>query len=172
MADSLGYEIIREAVPKTLAQKAAETLLKQPKYSREKYDAFEIPLVCSEVKKEFVSKTDQTALRKFLHPKPIPPEPDHMFAGVFRETEADPTRLKTAEKGEIYATIALTRLSPENGWYTFYVGTRANQSKPNSSSSTAALSLDVGDAVVWRGDLIYFHAPGGGGMFQTIVYKR
>lgn len=66
--------------------------------------------------------------------------------------------MKTAEKGEIYATVALTQLSAKNNWYTFYKGSKVNQPIP---SETAALSLDVGDAVVWRGDLIYFHSPGG-----------
>lgn len=115
--------------------------------------------------------TDKSALTKLFHQKPVPSQPDHIFVGIFRETEADPKKLKTAEKGEIYATIALTPLSPTNGWYNFYEGSRARRPILAGNNSIATLSLDVGDAVVWRGDLIYFHSPGGGGMFQTIVYK-
>ncbi|GFF96249.1 hypothetical protein IFM53868_08442 [Aspergillus udagawae] len=148
MANTLGYEVIPQAIPKDLAQKAANALLKQPKLAREKYDAFEIPPICLAIRDEFIKNTDKNALVRIFHPKPVPSQPDHIFAGIFRETEADPKKLKTAEKGEIYATIALTPLSSLNGWYTFYEGSRANQSVPDDSTPTAALSLEVGDVVV------------------------
>ncbi|KAE8371115.1 hypothetical protein BDV26DRAFT_303177 [Aspergillus bertholletiae] len=171
MTGNLDYEIIRGAIPKVLAQRTADALQKQPKHPREKYDAFEIPPVCSEVRDTFLNNAEKQVLSRLCHPKPVPLQPDHIFAGIFRETVADPKKLKTAEKGEIYVTIALTPLSPANGWYTFYRGARANQSAPTSETPKDALNLDIGDAVVWRGDLIYIHSSGGGGMFQTIVYQ-
>jgi hypothetical protein len=54
MTNTLGYEVIPQAIPKDLAQKAANALLKQPKRAREKYDAFEIPPVCLAVRDEFI----------------------------------------------------------------------------------------------------------------------
>lgn len=170
MTESLGYEVISGAIPKELALKAVEILAKQPRHHREKYDAYEIPPICAEIRDEFVKNTDKNALAKLFHPNPVPSQPDHIFIGIFRETKPDPKKLKTAERGEIYATIALTPLSPDNGWYNFYEGSRA--SKPLAHDNPiATLNLDIGDAIVWRGDLIYFHSPGGGGMFQTIAYK-
>lgn len=187
MTSSLGYEVIPKAISESLAFEAARTLPNQPKHQREKYDAVEIPAICHKITDEFVNvverdpstladtdirqNTDKSALTRLFHPNPVPSQPDHIFVGVFRETEADPKKLKTAERGEIYATIALTPLSSTNGWYTFYEGSRANNPIPAGDRSTATVNLDVGDAVVWRGDLIYFHSSGGGGIFQTIVYK-
>jgi hypothetical protein len=113
---------------------------------------------------------DKNALTNLFHPRPVPPAPDHIFAGIFRETRADPRKFKTAEKGEVYVTIALTDLSPDNGWYVFFEGSRANHPVVDGYK-TGVLSLKAGDAVVWRGDLVYFHSPGGGGMFETLAYK-
>lgn len=168
MTDSLGYDVIRKAIPKELAQRATKALLTQPKHSKEKYDAFEMPPVCGEVTAEFINKIEKTALERISQPKA---KHDHVFAGQFRETAVQPQKTYTAFKDEIYATIALTPLSPETGWYIFYEGTRANEKEPKDNTRKAALSLDIGDVVVWRGDLLYFHSAGGGGMFQTIAYK-
>ncbi|KAL2786386.1 hypothetical protein BJX66DRAFT_32486 [Aspergillus keveii] len=172
MSNSPGYEIIRAAIPKALAQSAAEALLAQPKHSREKYDAIELPPVCSEITTEFVNNTQISVMAKLASPKAVHPQPDHVFAGMFRKTAANPKNLKTAEKGEIYATVALTPLSSGTGWYTFYEGSRANIWEIGDKTPATALSLEVGDVMVWRGDLIYCHSSGGGGMFQTIVYKE
>lgn len=90
-----------------------------------------------------------------------------MFVGVFRETKPEPTKLKTARKGDVYVTIALTDLSPDNGWYTFYEG---SHTRTTPLSELAAISMKAGDAMVWRDDLVYFQSAKGGGMFVTLVY--
>lgn len=96
---------------------------------------------------------------------------NHVFAGKFRETRANPSLPKrTAARDEIYVTIALTDLSPDNGWYIFYEGSRADHPIPDENR-TVQMRLEAGDAVIWRGDLVYTHPTGGGGMFQTLVYK-
>jgi hypothetical protein len=96
---------------------------------------------------------------------------DHVFAGIFRETgNSTQQHKKTGASNEIYVTVALTALSPDNGWYVFFEGSRANCPIPDEKK-TKEMMLDTGDAVIWRGDLVYLHPPGGGGMFQTIVYK-
>ncbi|KAL4958857.1 uncharacterized protein BDV14DRAFT_23743 [Aspergillus stella-maris] len=171
MTNHPGYEVIRKAIPKDLAQRATKALLARPKLSKEKYDAFEMPPICDEIIAEFLNKFDKSAIERVSHPKVVQPKHDHVFAGLFRETLVKPDTTYTAFKDEIYATIALTPLSPGNGWYIFYEGTRANISEVNVDTKKATLSLDIGDVVVWRGDLLYFHTTGGGGMFQTIAYK-
>lgn len=174
MASSLGYEVIRNAVPSDLAKKSADALSKQPLHRREKYDAYEIlPVECYHIRDKFLDDADKSALTELLKPKPVPSKPDHIFVGTFRETEADPNMLKTAEDSEVYVTIALTDLSPNNGWYTFYASSRKNQPMTSLTTlKTVTLDLKAGDAVIWRGDLIYFHSPGGGGVFETLVYKK
>ncbi|KAM5434083.1 hypothetical protein McanCB21832_004128 [Microsporum canis] len=157
MASTLGFEVIRNAVPSDLVKKGADALPKQTQHRREKYDAYE-------------KDADKVALIELLKPKPIPLKPNYIFAGIFRETDADPSKLKTAEEGEVYVTIALTNLNSNNGWYTFYAGSRKNE--PMTCSHPVALDLRAGDAVIWRGDLIYFHSPGGGGAFETLVYNK
>jgi hypothetical protein len=127
--------------------------------------------------------------------------------GKFRETKFDPNKFRSAQKGDIYVTIALTPLSSSNGWFVLYEGSR-NQShqksnipttketqeegsqpskqaqEPNTPTPKEApkqnspplrpvdLKLDAGDAVVWRGDVVYIDPPGGGGMFETLTYRR
>ncbi|KAM5485863.1 hypothetical protein McanCB56680_001551 [Microsporum canis] len=163
MASTLGFEVIRNAVPSDLVKKGADALPKQTQHRREKYDAYEVPYECHK-------DADKVALIELLKPKPIPLKPNYIFAGIFRETDADPSKLKTAEEGEVYVTIALTNLNSNNGWYTFYAGSRKNE--PMTCSHPVALDLRAGDAVIWRGDLIYFHSPGGGGAFETLVYNK
>ncbi|GBF61957.1 hypothetical protein TMEN_4478 [Trichophyton mentagrophytes] len=170
MAGSPGFEVVRNAVPNDLVEKGADALPKQTKHRREKYDAYEVPYECYQIRDKFISDADKSALIEFLKPKPIPSAPDYIFAGIFRETEADPSKLKTAEDREIYVTIALTNLNSSNGWYTFYAGSRKNE--PMISLNPVALDLRAGDAVIWRGDLVYFHSPGGGGTFETLVYRK
>ncbi|EQL29685.1 hypothetical protein BDFG_07738 [Blastomyces dermatitidis ATCC 26199] len=172
MAPSLGYEIIRNAVPVELVEKVANAL-QAPKHRREKYDAYEVPPPCYEIRDKFLKDADKSALVKFFEPQPVPPHLDHIFVGIFRETEPNPEQLKTANENEIYVTIALTNLNSKSGWYTFYEGSRTSQAMTSLASwSTVSLDLKPGDAVIWRGDLLYLHSAGGGGVFQTLVYKK
>jgi hypothetical protein len=101
--------------------------------------------------------------------------------GKFLVTEFDPKKFRSAQKGDIYITIALTHLSPSNGWFVLYEGSRNQEQKPNKPTTIETeeqpplkpveLQLSAGDAVAWRGDLIYIFPPGGGGMFETLTYR-
>lgn len=107
-------------------------------------------------------------LRPLFPPNAIPDEPSSINLGIFHQTQADPSRLKTANDKEVYITIAVTDLGPENGWFTFYEG--SHQRKP-PFGNPVCLDLKAGDAVAWSGRIVYSHTSGGGGIFITLVYS-
>jgi ectoine hydroxylase-related dioxygenase (phytanoyl-CoA dioxygenase family) len=90
--------------------------------------------------------------------------------GQFHETDADQTKPKTGRKGDIYVTIALTELNPENGWFILLQGSHTQPPSSVVSLPRISLNLNPGDVVIWLGDLAYLHAPGGGGIFEPLVY--
>ncbi|KAJ5974756.1 hypothetical protein N7481_008463 [Penicillium waksmanii] len=89
----------------------------------------------------------------------IPPEPSSVNLGVFHQSQADPSRLKTANDKEVYVTIAVTDLGEKNGWFTFYEG--SHKRKP-PFGNPVCLNLEAGDAVAWSGSIVYSHTSGGG----------
>lgn len=90
-------------------------------------------------------------------------------AGVFiyNKSNADPTKQKTFNNSCIYVAIALTDLSPDNGWFILLEG--SHELTGATDWKQVSLSLKPGDAVAWRGTLRYLHSSGGGGMFETLV---
>jgi ectoine hydroxylase-related dioxygenase (phytanoyl-CoA dioxygenase family) len=98
--------------------------------------------------------------------------PKSINVGIFNETNPDSTKNLSGKKGEVYATLALTQLSPKNGLFIFLAG--SHRRTPGSSPTIWRkfhANLSPGDALVWRGDLAYSHSPGGGGMFVTLVFE-
>ncbi|KAL3483312.1 hypothetical protein BJX62DRAFT_82559 [Aspergillus germanicus] len=169
MANSPGYVVIRSPIPQPDASEAAASVLRSPLVQRhEKYTEHEVPTICRKLKDDFMKVVDRNVFASLMDSKPLPNAPNDLFAGRFHETNAEPTKLKTAQKNQVYATIALTDLSSSNGWYTFY---EDSHSRTSPLSKLAALDLKAGDAVVWRGDLVYIHSSGGGGVFLTLVFK-
>jgi hypothetical protein len=154
-----------------------------------------------------LKRADQSTLVELYAPEPASEIPKPVDVGKFRETKFDPNGFRSAQKGDICVTIALTPLSSSNGWFVLYEGSH-NQShqkpnipttketqeegsqppkqaqEPNTPTPKEApkqnspplrpvdLKLDAGDAVAWRGDLVYIDLPGGGGMFETLTYRR
>jgi len=91
--------------------------------------------------------------------------------GKFNNTEDDPIPV-TGKKGQVYITIALTPLGSNNGWFEFLEGShKRNSTDPITKWKRAALTLEAGDAVVWRGDLVYLHSSGGGASFMTMIFE-
>ena len=91
---------------------------------------------------------------------------------IYNESNADPSKPKTFQNDAcIYVTIALTELSPDNGWFILLEGSHEPAGAASSAASwkQISLSLKPGDAVAWRGSLRYLHSSGGGGMFETLV---
>lgn len=109
---------------------------------------------------------DRESINPLFFPNQIPSSPQTVNLGMFHETEADPAKLMTAGP-RVYVTIAITNLSPSNGWFTFYEGSHQDRSRLGNK---VALELQPGDAVAWRGDLVYFHSPGGGGVFLVLSF--
>ncbi|KAF4227343.1 hypothetical protein CNMCM8980_002704 [Aspergillus fumigatiaffinis] len=164
-----GYVIIKSSTPQAVAKEAATSVLESPLIQKhEKYTEHEVPNICVKMKDDFMKVVDHSILASLMDSKPVPKAPNDLFAGQFHETNAEPTKLKTAQKNQVYATIALTDLNPSNGWYTFY---EDSHSRTSPLSKLVALDLKAGDAVVWRGDLVYIHSSGGGGVFLTLVFQ-
>ncbi|OJJ44502.1 hypothetical protein ASPZODRAFT_135312 [Penicilliopsis zonata CBS 506.65] len=169
MARSPGYVIIKSSIPRVIAEEAAESVLQSPLIQKhEKYTEHKVPNICMKMKDDFMNVVDRSTIASLMDPKPVPKGPNDLFAGQFHETNAEPTKLKTAQKDQVYATIALTDLSPSNGWYTFY---EDSHSRTRPLSTLVAPNLKAGDAMVWRGDLVYIHSSGGGGVFLTLVFQ-
>ena len=97
--------------------------------------------------------------------------PKSINVGTFHPTIPDPSKLKTGAKGQVYVTIALTNLNSETGWFEFLEGSHRQGLKGTEELKKASLNLSAGDAVIWWGDLVYLHSPGGGGKFETLVYE-
>ncbi|CZT07728.1 uncharacterized protein RCO7_11218 [Rhynchosporium graminicola] len=174
MADVNGYAIIRNAVPTELAQKAADTMPGGlvTSVKREKFTEFTVPPVCVKIREHFIKEYGKHGeLAQLLETQSVPP-PKSINIGIFHETNPDPTKMKTGLKGEVYVTVALTDLSPANGLFIFL----AKSHKHTSESASAVgweesrIDLKAGDAVLWRGDLVYLHSSGGGGKFETLVF--
>jgi len=172
MASSQGFSIIEKAVSQELVQKLVDELRKDlparvPTAQREKYNEYEVPPLGFDVKDDFVKNTDKSKVTELLQ-KPVPPSPESIHIGIFHTTDANPLKLKTAGENRVYVTIALTDLGPSNGWFTFFEGSHRERTQLGRK---VALDLKAGDAVVWRGGLVYHDTPGGGGMFETLVYR-
>ena len=56
MADAAGYAILRDAIPSTMAQQAADAITGglPVTVKREKFTEFEVPLICLDIREEFI----------------------------------------------------------------------------------------------------------------------
>ncbi|KAF2806115.1 uncharacterized protein BDZ99DRAFT_104182 [Mytilinidion resinicola] len=172
MASGVGYAVIPGAISLSPVQQAVSAVSGGVKVKRatEKYTEYEVPSICINIRDEFIKKqTDDPSLAQFLDRQPVS-QLRSVNVGVFRETDnADPKKVYGAGKEEIYVTIALTGLDSGNGWY-ILIEKSYDRSPSQTSWNDASMKLKAGDAVVWRGDLLYRHPPGGGGTFMTLVY--
>jgi len=91
--------------------------------------------------------------------------------------DQDPTysMLQSHNSLQIYVLIALNHLNSAVGLYTFFYGSHGPlhpRHTPVSSwyAGNGDLNLSPGDAIIYRGDISYLLSPGGGGMFEILVY--
>ncbi|KAE8363898.1 hypothetical protein BDV27DRAFT_129295 [Aspergillus caelatus] len=173
MTDSQGFILLPNVVSGVLLQRLAADMdanmcKTTPTVRREKFNEYEVPSSGYAVKDEFVQNVDKSRLASLFHLNSFPEHPWSINMGVFHETEADPSKLKTANKEEVYVTIAVTDLGSHNGWFNFHEGSHLR--KPPLGKAIS-LNLRAGDAVAWSGNLVYSHVSGGGGKFLTIVYR-
>ena len=101
--------------------------------------------------------------------KTIPKMPKANILGSFENSDPTSFRksiLHTGSKDEIYVHIALTDLSPDNGFYTLLRGSHQTKHPgltPVNDWIRTPIALQEGDALVWRGDLSYLLSSNGGG---------
>ena len=94
--------------------------------------------------------------------------------GKFRPLDTPNTTPKSVSIKAIFATIALTELNRGNGWYGLCEGTHLlSRNIPSSEVIKRAkyIELEAGDAVLWYSQLATIQSAGGGGKFETLVYK-
>ena len=101
--------------------------------------------------------------------KTIPKMPATNMIGSFQSSDSkdsEKSLLHIGSKDKIYVHVALTELSPENGFYTILRGshqTRHPSLTPVDDWILSPITLLAGDALVWRGDLSYLLSSNGGG---------
>jgi len=174
MADRAGYIFIEEAISPELAKKGADAVVKglTVKEKLEKVTEFVVPPVGEDIKNAFLeNKNNKTRLSELVHPGKVPLTVQSTGVGIFNKSNADPNKPKTLHNDvSVYVTIALTDLSPSNGWFILLEGSHERTGAASSANwKQISLSLKAGDAVAWRGSLAYLHSSGGGGMFETLV---
>ena len=76
--------------------------------------------------------------------------------------------MQAAQRQWLYVVVALTDLNFENGLYELLGGSHANK-KPGRTFmdhwNPVRNELNPGDALIWRGDLLYLLSPNGGGKY-------
>lgn len=174
MTNREGFIVIRDSVSVALVKQLAAELDaglegKKPTVCREKYNEYEVSSLGIAVKDDFEKCTAKGRLASLFNSNAVPQQPTSVHLGIFHHTNADPSKLKTANEEEVYVTIAVTDLGQDNGWFTFYEG--SHRRKPPLGQSVS-LNLKAGDAVAWSGNIVYSHTPGGGGKFITLVYRQ
>ena len=190
MENSRGFMVIPQCVSVALVKQLAtefdvDIAKRKPTVCREKYNEYEVSSLGIAVRDDFVKvwiipeliseqrlRKKQNVEKGMLEPlfstTAVPHQPTSINMGIFHQTHADPSKLKTANEEEVYITIAVTDLGQENGWFTLYEG--SHQRKP-PIGNPVDLNLKAGDAVAWSGRIVYSHTSGGGGKFITLVYR-
>ena len=101
--------------------------------------------------------------------KSIPKMPRESFIGSFIASDVrniTHSLLHVGNKNELNVTIALSSLSPENGFFRILRGshrTKHPARTPVDDWNQTPIVLEEGDAVIWRGDLHYLLSSKGGG---------
>ena len=119
------------------------------------------------------SQAGYQGLRDFLQP-PLDgfQAPLSTDVGEFLPAPESPharySTVHVGNKNVLYVTVALTPLAAENGLYTLLGGSHDKKNPrftPVDLWDEVQVTLEPGDALIWRGDLKYLLSPGGGGRF-------
>lgn len=101
--------------------------------------------------------------------KAVPKMPKTITVGSFKESDPTDVRqsiLHSGSKDELYVYIALTSLSPENGFHTFLEGSHQAKHPRHTAVNDwiqSSIALQEGDALILRGDVSYLLSSNGGG---------
>lgn len=71
---------------------------------------------------------------------------------------------------EVYFVIALTRLEKANGWHHFFESPNV-PGTPYMARKEEAIDLEVGDAIIWKGDCEGRRRDGQGGIMLIVTYR-
>lgn len=88
--------------------------------------------------------------------------------GKYRKLE-NPAMQSTGREN-VFALLALVNLNAENGLIQF-PGEKAEKQKNANMVEYTPISLDVGDALVWKGGIVNLIPEGGGGFFARIRFE-
>ncbi|CAD6585727.1 MAG: hypothetical protein ASARMPRED_002292 [Alectoria sarmentosa] len=175
-----GYLIIRNAIPIEKVREVVAIIAKGLSVNARSETAliYATPVQAYMVRDAFVSIW-RPALHPFYDPmgKTIPKMPKANIVGSFENSDPTSFRksiLHTGSKDEIYVHIALTNLSPDNGFYTLLRGSHQTKHPgltPVNDWIRTPIDLQEGDALVWRGDLSYLLSSNGGGKWQCLTFE-
>ncbi|KAM0805956.1 hypothetical protein BDR22DRAFT_829780 [Usnea florida] len=177
--DADGFMVLRGAVPVAQVQELVVMIANGLKVvtQSETTLVYGMPLQVYRIRDEFVNKWREM-LRPFYDPvgKAMPKMPSSTQLCAFKAT--DPANVNTSipnvgGKNHLLVHIAVTELSPENGFYTILRG--SHQSKHPTVAQVSewnptSFTLAEGDALVWRGDVSYLRSSKGGGIWLNLNF--
>lgn len=76
--------------------------------------------------------------------------------------------------GEVYLGVALTKLENSTGMFGFCPAADSNRARADRVEEHRLLQveLNIGDALIWRGECIIRQGYGGGGLMLVVTYRR
>jgi hypothetical protein len=96
-------------MPQVVAKEAAASVLESPLIQKhKKYTEHEVPKICVKMKDNFIKVVDSSIIASLMDLKPVLKALNDLFASQFHEMNAQLTKLKTAQKDQVYVMIALT----------------------------------------------------------------
>jgi hypothetical protein len=112
-------------MPQVVAKEAAASVLESPLIQKhKKYTEHEVPKICVKMKDNFIKVSlkkprnigvltfhqvvDSSIIASLMDLKPVLKALNDLFASQFHEMNAQLTKLKTAQKDQVYVMIALT----------------------------------------------------------------
>ena len=104
--------------------------------------------------------------------------PTTVVSGQFCSTDPNDARhtlLHTGARNKIYVTVALSKCNSDTGMYSLLSKshhTKNPRVTPVSEWERVYVSLDPGDALVWRGDVSYMLSARGGGKWVSYVHDH
>jgi ectoine hydroxylase-related dioxygenase (phytanoyl-CoA dioxygenase family) len=84
-----------------------------------------------------------------------------------------PNEAWKGSKEAVYLTVALTALSPSNGWWIILKGSHRRTADDISPAwERVRMIFEAGDALIWDGNTVALPSEHGQGKFVTFIYRR
>ncbi|KAI4271084.1 MAG: hypothetical protein LQ337_006260 [Flavoplaca oasis] len=198
MAEATGFAILDGTIEPHLIQQAANDIdtgrIKIIRLLR-KHHQFENRPICSSIRDDFMpvgfnsyprlevdadtayQNFDYRILKDLLgyYQEQELPQPDVTRFGQFLWTPGQPPNsfmVLNDYAESVYITIAITPLSPANGWYIFLKGSHLHGC-PSARARCGPVPTDLepGQAIAWHGNLAFKCTAGGDGSFINLVFR-